>query len=220
MLRVVFRKEPDRIEGMGFESDTELVAALLRRKDDAWNHFLTIHRKLIFGIIKRRAHGDEGEHEEIYSQVIEKICQEEFKVLRYWNGQGILKAYLAIVISNFIRDLNRIRSKRPSHVSLDDPDLPEFESSETLEVGEQKRQAIECYRKCVAELTEKQKSVLTLRAEGYGRREIGAKLNITENYVGVRLSEIRTRLRGLLLARCPESAAILFGDDFSRSSED
>jgi RNA polymerase sigma factor (sigma-70 family) len=205
---------------MGFESDTELVAALLRRKDDAWSNFLTIHRKLIFGIIKRRAHAEAEEYEEIYSQVIEKICQEEFKVLRHWNGQGRLKAYLAVVISNFIRDLNRIRSKRPSHMSLDDPDMPEIESSETLEGGEQKRRAIECYRKCVAELTEKQRGVLKLRAAGYSRREIGAKLNITENYVGVRLSEIRTRLRGLLLARCPELVAILFGHDFSRSSED
>jgi RNA polymerase sigma factor (sigma-70 family) len=193
-----------------FETDAELVAGLLRRKVEAWECFIESYRSMIFGIIRRRAYVGVDEYEEIYAEILAKICANEFKVLRHWAGRGKLKGFLAISIANFVRDLNRARSRSPRESGLDecrDSDLP---SHQSLEADEDERRAVSCYRECVGKLTDKQRKVLELHAAGYTYKQIAEELQITEEYVGVRLTEIRKRLRELLLERCPDSVETLW----------
>lgn len=202
---------------MDFETDVELVAALVRRRPEAWESFLESYRTMIYGVIRRRTAAGREDYDEIYADVLAKICADEFKLLRRWNGSGRLKAFLAICVSNFVRDLNRAAAGYPEEISIEDSS-PDLSSGESLEAEEDGRRAIKCYRECVAKLTEKQRAVLELHATGYSYREISKELKIKEGYVGVRLTEIRAKLRELLLERCPDSVEMVMKSIKRRSS--
>jgi len=105
--------------------------------------------------------------------------------------------------------LNRRASKSRPEISIHDSPEADVPSPQSLEAEEDRRRAIDCYRRCVDELTEKQRVVLELYASGHNYRAISEELKVSESYVGVRLTEIRGKLRELLLKRCPDSVEML-----------
>ncbi|MBK6265651.1 sigma-70 family RNA polymerase sigma factor [Marivirga sp. S37H4] len=85
---------------------------------------------------------------------------------------------------------------RKASISIDFKDsIPEnLHPAEKSELSENEEQLFEALRK----LNEAERAIIALYLEDYSHKEIGDIVGISENYMGVKISRIKNRLRDIL----------------------
>ena len=71
--------------------------------------------------------------------------------------------------------------------------------SESYDTVDEDRTLLQELHEQIAQLTEPDKSIVTMQLEGYSYEEIGKKLNISEKNVSVRLVRAREKIRGKMV---------------------
>jgi RNA polymerase sigma factor (sigma-70 family) len=110
-----------------------------------------------------------------------------------------LAAYLRVVVNNKVTDLWRRSRNEPASGEEYLDDL--FQTSSDNAEWDHRLAEVE---RALATLSDPDRELLLLSAEGYKYAEIAAQLNMTPNNVGVRLNFLRGRLRERFIERLPE----------------
>jgi RNA polymerase sigma factor (sigma-70 family) len=209
--RTLVARWQSTIVGVGdFENDAILVANLVLGKPEAWKEFVERYQSFIYAVIRNKDSAcTDADLQDRFQQIMLKIIEKDFRVLRIWEGRGALKNYLALVVGNFVTDLLR-KSSRQKHESVEEGELERLlGEAENPEQRLKIRQAFDCYARCLGQLTSAQLEIVRLHSQDLSYAKIAKKKNISVSYVGVRLSEIRAKLKKLIEKNCPDLADIL-----------
>lgn len=84
--------------------------------------------------------------------------------------------------------------KKAVSIDLEADLISTYERSNTSEFSENEERLYEALR----QLSDAEKAIVSLYLEDYSHREIGEIIGISENYVGVRMSRIKEKLKRIL----------------------
>lgn len=177
--------------------DRQLLDRCLKHEPGAWIDFVDRYMGLIYHVIHHASHarsvvlGPE-DVEDIAAEVFLGIVDDDYRVLRHFNGASALPTYLTVVarricVKNLVK---RHREAELGHVTapraVTDDGSVEIEPVATAEEVE----------RMLKELPDREAEVVRLYHLKYlNYRQIGKQLGIPENSVGPILAQARQRLR-------------------------
>jgi RNA polymerase sigma-70 factor (ECF subfamily) len=177
--------------------DRQLLDRCLKHEPGAWNDFVDRYMGLIYHVIHHVAHarsvvlGPE-DVEDIAAEIFLEIVDDNYRVLRHFNGSSALPTYLTVVARRIcVKDMvKRHREAELGHVtasrSVTDDGSVEIEPVATAEEVE----------RMLKDLPDREAEVIRLYHLKYlNYRQIGKQLGIPENSVGPILARARQRLR-------------------------
>ena len=142
------------------------------------------------GIIHKvcRVYRDAKEDQE---DLFQEIVLQLWKAYPKFRGESKVTTWMYRIALNTAIALFR-KNKIP--LEYKDQISPDFSSTETILPSENEEQLFEAIRR----LSQADRAILTLYLEGYPYKEIAEIIGITENYVGVKVSRIKAKLKTLL----------------------
>jgi len=177
--------------------DRQLLDRCLKHEPGAWNDFVDRYMGLIYHVIHHVAHarsvvlGPE-DVEDIAAEIFLEIVDDNYRVLRHFNGSSALPTYLTVVARRTCVKamVKRHREAELGHVtasrSVTDDGSVEIEAVATAEEVE----------RMLKDLPDREAEVIRLYHQKYlNYRQIGKQLGIPENSVGPILALARQRLR-------------------------
>jgi RNA polymerase sigma-70 factor (ECF subfamily) len=181
-----------------YDIDRSLIDRCLRKEPGAWNDFVDRYMGLIYHVIQHAAHArsrvlSSEDIEDIAAEILLKIVDDDYGILRRFKGTSSLPTYLTVIARRIcVKELvRRHREEELGHTSahraaVDNGAGDEVEAIVTAEEVE----------RMLEDLTPREADVVRLyHLEYQNYRQISKKLGIPENSIGPILAKARKRLR-------------------------
>jgi len=212
-LRVPARRMSRTLLPADVEADERLVANVLLGDRRAQREFAQRFQQL-FQVVARRYFRDPVAGD-ASQDIFEKICKNDWAVLRQWDKRGPLPAYLAKVAKNNCLDiLRRPQTEMGTGGADEDPDDRPWSDPESQAMASE---LLNCLKKALDALSETYRRIVWLRhIDGLKHDEIAERLGQSVGYVGPTLQRGEHYLRSELRERCKDhlgSFAALAGTD-------
>ena len=175
--------------------DRELLRRCLHHEQGAWADFVERYLGLVYHVIQHTANLRSfplraDNIEDIASQAMLHIIENDYAVLRQFRGQASLATYLTVIVRRVaVQDLfRRAQVKDAPAKPAPEPEAPAAKPSLELveEVG-----------RLLKKLPNKERAVVRLYyLEGRSYEEISEELDVPVNSVGSILSRARKKLKG------------------------
>lgn len=158
--------------------DRELVSRVLRYDRAAAEAIVHEYAGLVYTIFSRESDNpDFVEHR--FDEFFDLLAKNDYQMLRMWNGKSTLRVYVAAIAMKMVLEA-RTRSDKPQQ------DL----------AGELLEPLRESLHAALHTVSEQDRRIIQLRRfDGLGFREIGMRLGMKPNAVGVMLHRAEKRLR-------------------------
>jgi RNA polymerase sigma-70 factor (ECF subfamily) len=178
--------------------DRELLRRCLTHQPGAWNDFVDRFLGLIYHVVHHTAHLRSHplkpeDTEDLASEVLLQLVQNDYATLRMFRGRSSLATYLTVVARRIcVHELARRSAAREVQ-----PPANETLEEESDEAPPDRRlERIEEIDKILSKLAGKEREVVRLfYVEGRSYEEISTRLNIPVNTIGPILSRARKKLR-------------------------
>ena len=183
-------------------SDRALIDRVLAGDPQAADLFVARFTRLVWWILLHHLRLAPESAEEVYQDVFVHLCEDDYRRLRLWTGEGDLAAYLSPIVRR--RGLDFLSKEQNVPVTELDSDPDQVDDrpgpEEQARLDEQR-----CWlEEAVAAFGEQERRLYELRfVEDHSYREIAAELGITINNVGVRLTRLVERLRAAVAGQMP-----------------
>jgi RNA polymerase sigma-70 factor (ECF subfamily) len=176
--------------------DRKLVERCLGKEAGAWNDFVDRYLGLIYHVIHHVAHArsravSQADMEDIASEILLRIVDDDYEILRRYKGISSLPTYLTVIARRIcVKEMvKRQREAELGHASAHRETTDATGDVEAIASAEEVERMLE-------ELPEREAEVVRLyHLKFMNYREIGKKLGIPEASVGPILSKARKRLR-------------------------
>jgi RNA polymerase sigma-70 factor (ECF subfamily) len=186
------------------ELDRQLLDRCLKHESGAWNDFVDRYMGLIYHVIHHTAYArsadlDGADVEDIAAEVFHQIVQEDYRVLRQFQGACALPTYLTVIARRIcVKEL--VKRQRESERIATGASWKTAESSSSDE--QEPVASAEEVERILQDLPEREAEVVKLYHLKYlNYRQIGKQLGIPENSVGPILAKARQRLRQIASER-------------------
>jgi RNA polymerase sigma-70 factor (ECF subfamily) len=179
------------------ELDRKLIERCLGKEPGAWNDFVDRYLGLIYHVIQHVAHARSRslsmpDTEDIAAEILLKIVDDDYGVLRRYKGVSSLPTYLTVIAR---RTCVKEMIKRQREAELGHANAHRATFGDSAEEVEAIASSEEVER-MLEDLSEREAEVVRLyHLKFMNYREIGKKLGIPESSVGPILSKARKRLR-------------------------
>jgi RNA polymerase sigma-70 factor (ECF subfamily) len=176
--------------------DRKLIDRCLGKEPGAWNDFVDRYLGLIYHVIHHAAHArskviSQADMEDIASEVLLKIVDEDYEILRRYKGISSLPTYLTVIARRIcVREIiKRHREAELGHANAHRATVNDSAEVEAIASAEE-------VDRMLGELPEREAEVVRLYHLKYmNYRQIGKRLGIPEASIGPILSKARKRLR-------------------------
>ena len=125
------------------------------------------------------------------NDLYQEILMNAWKGLPNFRNESKFSTWLYQVALNTILTANRKTKPLSYHEAMEDFIIPVMPQTE-------QREDIRHLYAAIRRLPEIDRAVITMHLDGYGNQEIAGLLGIKPNYVGVKLSRIKTQLQHIL----------------------
>ena len=180
--------------------DRDLLKRCLNKDAGSWNDFVDRFLSLIYHVIGYTAHlrsvrVSPEDKEDIAAEVLLKIVEKEFQVLRDFRGQASLATYLTVIARRIaIRELAR-RQKVKESIARGDNRFDEVEA-EDGPAAAKSMERLEEVEKLLRKLGGREREIVRLYyLEGRTYEEISIATDVPVNTIGAVLSRARKKLR-------------------------
>jgi len=180
------------------EIDRRLIDRCLRHEPGSWIDFVDRYTGLIYHVINHVAYArsvvlSQADVEDLSAEILLKIVDNDYAVLRKFKGQSSLPTYLTVVarricVKELIRrqrelSLGHAKAHRASVVDEEEDFIEPIASADEVE-------------RMLQDLPEREAEVVRLYHLNYlNYRQIGKELGIPEHSVGPILAKARQKLR-------------------------
>lgn len=179
--------------------DRQLIDRCLNHEPGSWVDFVDRYMGLIYHVIHHVSHARSvpltpADVEDICAEILLRIVDKDYAVLRAFKGQSSLPTYLTVIARRIcVKELVRRRREATlGHATAHRASLPEEEESADLEPI----LAADEVNTLLQELPERDAYVVRLyHLESLNYRQIGKELGIPENSVGPILARAREKMR-------------------------
>ena len=180
--------------------DRDLLKRCLNKDSGSWNDFVDRFLSLIYHVIGYTAHlrsvrvGPEDK-EDIAAEVLLKLVESDFKVLREFRGHASLATYLTVIARRIaMRELAR-RQKVKDSIARGDVRFTEHEADEAPAAAKG-IERLEEVEKLLKRLSGREREIVRLYYfEGRSYEEISTATDVPVNTIGAVLSRVRKKLR-------------------------
>ena len=178
--------------------DRQLIDRCLRHEPGAWNDFVDRYMGLIYHVIQHASHArsltpSPADVEDIAAEVFLAIVDDDYGVLRRFQGTSSLPTYLTVVARRVcVKQLvKRHREAELGHATAHREGLADAATDEAEPIA-----AAEEVRRMLQDLPEREAEVVRLYHLSFlNYRQISKQLGIPENSVGPILARARQKLR-------------------------
>ena len=178
--------------------DRNLLDRCLRKEPGAWNDFVDRYMGLIYHVIQHAAHArsrilSSEDIEDIAAEILLKIVDEDYAVLRRFKGISSLPTYLTVIARRTcVKELiRRHREEELSHTNAHRAAVDDGASEDVEAIA-----SAEEVERMLEDLPARDAEVIRLYHLKYQNyRQISKKLGIPENTIGPILARARKRLR-------------------------
>jgi RNA polymerase sigma-70 factor (ECF subfamily) len=179
--------------------DRELIKRCLHHEPGAWNDFVDRFLGLVYHVVQHTADMRSypltpEDKEDVASQVLVKVVENDYAALRHFRGKSSLASYLTVIARRTcVNELaNRAQIKEKEGARHHDH-VPEKAAPTKPKAVE----TLEEVRKLLNKLPSRERAAVRLfYLEGRSYEEISTELNIPVNSVGAILARARKKLRG------------------------
>lgn len=187
------------------EDDAALVAAVVARSEGAAERLVARHDAFFRAVIRSSSQAAGPLLDDLTHEVYVHLLRDDFRVLRQWQQQSPLRAYLRRVIKRLVWErLSRLVPVREQS----EPD-PEFLAAAFEEQSEDHpatpeeefvaNEALSALRRALGDLNPDYRQIIELRYyQDLSYREIADVLGITSTNAGIRLSRALGQLKRVL----------------------
>ncbi|QEH36964.1 RNA polymerase sigma factor [Aquisphaera giovannonii] len=176
--------------------DRKLIDRCLGKEPGAWKDFVDRYLGLIYHVIQHVAHArsrvvSQADMEDIASEVLLKIVDDDYDILRRYQGISSLPTYLTVIVRRIcIKDMvKRRREEELGHANAHRATVGDSGEVEAIATAEEVERMLQ-------DLPDREAEVVRLYHLKYmNYREIGKRLGVPEASVGPILSKARKRLR-------------------------
>ncbi|HEY2911620.1 MAG TPA: sigma-70 family RNA polymerase sigma factor, partial [Gemmataceae bacterium] len=180
--------------------DRDLLKRCLNKEPGSWNDFIDRFLSLIYHVISYTAHlrsvriGPEDK-EDIAAEVLLKLIDNDFRVLREFRGHASLATYLTVIarriaVREFIRRQKVKEAMRRGEVRNAEP---EPDDAPAAVKGIERLEEVE---KLIRRLSGREREIVRLYyLEGRTYEEISTATDVPVNTIGTVLSRARKKLR-------------------------
>ena len=182
------------------EADRDLLQRCLEHKPGAWAQFVDRFMGLIWRVVEHTAYcrsmrlGTE-EIEDICGQIMAKIVEDDYAVLRRFAGRASLTTYLAVVARRIcVQELiRRALAAEMGHTIASQSELAAEQASSAPEKRLENQEQV---RWLLKQLNPKEAAVVRMyHLEGRSYRDISKALGIAQNSIGPILHRAREKMR-------------------------
>jgi RNA polymerase sigma-70 factor (ECF subfamily) len=186
------------------EIDRQLLDRCLGHQPRAWNDFVDRYMGLIYHVIHHVAHArsvvlTEPDVEDVAAEIFLAIVDDDYKILRAFQGNSSLPTYLTVVARRIcVKEVvKRFREAELGHANAHRATMDEEDHSAAEPVL-----AAEEVERMLAHLPEREADIVRLYHLKYlNYRQIGKQLGIPENSVGPILAKARRSLKRIAESR-------------------
>ena len=181
------------------EIDRNLLKRCLNEEPGAWTQFVDRYIGLIVHVVQHAAHArsvklQAADIDDLCSDVLLALLDNDFKALRAFQGRCSLATYLTVVARRVvIRNLVRRKAAEAlGHVYAHQTSL---EQADVLSLEQQRLEDREEVKSLIKALPPSDAAVVKhFHLEGMSYRQISERLGISENSIGPTLSRAREKL--------------------------
>lgn len=178
--------------------DRSLVDRCLRKEPGAWNDFVDRYMGLIYHVIQHAAHArsrvlSSEDIEDIAAEILLKIVDDDYGILRRFKGTSSLPTYLTVIARRIcVKELvRRHREEELGHTSAHRAAVDNGAGDEVEAIV-----SAEEVDRMLEDLPPREAEVVRLyHLEYQNYRQISKKLGMPENSIGPILAKARKRLR-------------------------
>jgi RNA polymerase sigma-70 factor (ECF subfamily) len=192
------------------EIDRKLLERCLARKPRGWEDFVDRFLALFYHVVDQAAALRDiplspADRDDICAEILLRLIENDFAILRRFRGQASLATYLAVVGRRIAAKRLRERVPQARPVAFDDRSQLTAEPEFLTDLGS--RDEVEGLLKHLGETESRAMRLFYLEGKGYS--EIARELGVAENSVGPILSRAREALKKHLKMRegSPEGIA-------------
>lgn len=181
------------------EIDRRLLKQCLLRAPHAWEDFVDRFIGLFIHVVQhtansRSVHLTKDDLDDLCSEILLLLLQNDFAVLRHFRGQSSLATYLTVVSRRVVvRELiKRKKAEALGHVAVHGNAVDAAGGAGEV----QRMEDADEVKLLLAHLPPSESAIIRkYHLEGLGYRQISEQLSIPENSIGPTLSRARERLR-------------------------
>jgi RNA polymerase sigma-70 factor, ECF subfamily len=180
--------------------DRDLLKRCLSKAPGSWNDFVDRFLSLIYHVIGYTAHlrsvrVSPEDKEDIAAEVLLKIVDKDFQVLREFRGQASLATYLTVIARRItVRELAR-RQKVKDSIARGDVRFTEPEHDDAPSAAKS-MERLEEVERLLRRLSGREREIVRLYYfEGRTYEEISIATDVPVNTIGAVLSRARKKLR-------------------------
>ena len=165
---------------------------------EAVGYFLRHYAGFLAGVLRK--HASAQEVDDMLQAVLLHMLEDDWRVLRTWNGACRFKTWLATVAINKCHDIQRSQGRHQRHVNLDDEGdfVDEAESLDSDIQCCHTRKMVQRMLRILAQHNERCYQILHMKYFCFfSYAQIAETLEITRNNVAVRLNRCLERCRNL-----------------------
>ncbi|MCS7167435.1 MAG: sigma-70 family RNA polymerase sigma factor [Gemmatales bacterium] len=185
------------------EAEQEFIARCLRREPAAWRQFVDRYLPLFFHVVEHAAAQlhvqlTREDLEDLVAEVLAGLVEDDFRVLRQFEGKSKLSTYLTVVARRAAWRSLRNRVHQPISQPL--PDGQAVTDLRRDEARERRRpETIEEIHQVLRKLPPRLRLMVRLHyLEGRSYEEISKELNVPINSIGPALTRARRLLQQCL----------------------
>ncbi len=177
------------------EIDRKLLERCLARKPRGWEDFVDRFLALFYHVVDHTAALRDipltpADRDDICAEILLRLIENDFAILRRFRGQASLATYLAVIGRRIAVKLLKQRASQPQGLTAEQAQVVE-ESQLLTDLGS--RHEVEELLKHLPEREARAMRLFYLEGKRYG--EIARELGVAENSVGPILSRARETLR-------------------------
>ncbi len=179
--------------------DRELIRRCLHHESGAWNDFVDRFLGLVYHVVQHTADMRSQplkpeDKEDAAAQVMLKIVENDYAVLRQFRGKSSLASYLTVIARRTC--VNELAGRTPAKgipVGINEH-VTEAKNNNKAKPG---LETLEEVAKLLRKLPSRERAVVRLfYLESRSYEEISSELNIPVNSIGAILARARKKLRG------------------------
>lgn len=176
--------------------DRTLIDRCLGKEPGAWNDFVDRYLGLIYHVIHHVAHArsktmTQADAEDVAAEVLLKIVDDDYDILRRYKGTSSLPTYLTVIVRRIcVKEIiKRHRESELGHANAHRSTVNDSAEVEAIATAEEVDRMLD-------DLTEREAEVVRLyHLKFMNYRQIGKRLGIPEASVGPILSKARKRMK-------------------------
>jgi RNA polymerase sigma-70 factor (ECF subfamily) len=193
--------------------DRDLLKRCLNKDPGSWNDFVDRFLSLIYHVIGYTAHlrsvrVSPEDTEDIAAEVLLKLVEDDFRVLRAFRGHSSLATYLVVVARRIcVKELARRQAVKDA-IRRGESRLPEVEPDDAP-AAVKGIERLEEVDRLLKRLSGREREIVRLYyLEGRTYEEISTETDVPVNTIGAVLSRARKKLRELAKTTTTEVPAL------------